>query len=64
MKQRQRFSDEDESSVSCDSETTDELAVRRSEAQGSVRNISELIDRVLSTDSESFLEATRQRGGE
>jgi hypothetical protein len=64
MKQRQRFSDEDNGSAPGDTGASGELAARRSEAEGSVKNISELIDRVLSTNSEIFLEATRQRGGE
>lgn len=64
MKQRQRFSNEDNGSDAGEPGAVGELAARRIEAEDSVRNISELIDRVLSTDSRNFLEATRQVGGQ
>ncbi len=64
MKQRQRLTYEDGGDEANAPAASEELAARRQEAQGAVEDISALIDRVLSTNSQSFLEATRQQGGQ
>jgi hypothetical protein len=64
MRQRQRFIHESGGTEANDPSDSRELVTRRQEAQDAAQDISALIDRVLSTNSRSFLEAARQQGGQ